>query len=282
MWWLYRLVLCAVDLCPRPLLLCVARPCVQILSLVNREDRRVLVRNLKALLPEASPKQWETWARQTQYNFARYFIDLLRSRKHDDVSGLNFEAFDPVRQAQKEGKGVVVLTAHLGHWELGGFALGFDGFPVHAVALSHANRQVDALFCAMRERWGLKPIALGRASRECLRVLRSGEVLALVADRVFDAREKTLAVSLGEGILDLPRGPFALAFKTGAALVPAFLLMKGEGYTLESWPVLHIEEQEEEAFVQKAAQAYADVLAAMVRRYPDQWFVFRNGVREYV
>ena len=122
-------------------------------------------------------------------------------------------------------RGVIAVTAHIGHWEAGGYALGLLGYPVHAVALKHRNSHVNQLFVEQRRAKGLEVIDLGASSRELFHALKRNEVLAIVADRVFDAREKSLKVSWFNQLMLVPRGPAALSVTTGAPIIPVTIVM---------------------------------------------------------
>jgi len=121
-------------------------------------------------------------------NFAKYLVDFFRFPLIDRayisryISIKNLKYID---ESANMGKGVILLTAHLGNWELGGLVLGVLGYKIWAVALPHKNKKVNEFFNQQRESKGITVIEFGKAARTCLKVLKEKKLLALVGDRDF-------------------------------------------------------------------------------------------------
>ncbi len=151
-------------------------------------DRRLVKANLKVIFPEKSNGQLRRISRRVFRNFAKYLVDFFRFEKFDRgyidkrIKLENLCYFD---QALAKGRGVVVLTAHLGNWELGGVVLAQLGYPFWAVALPHKNKKVDSFFNGQRNRKGVKVVAIGKAVRSCIAEIRKNHLVALVGDRDF-------------------------------------------------------------------------------------------------
>jgi len=151
-------------------------------------DRRFLKANLRVIFPTASNRQLRKISRKAFRNFAKYLVDFFRFEKLNrqyidkNIKLDNLHYFDEVLA---KGKGVVVLTAHLGNWELGGVVIAQLGYPFWAVALPHKNKKVNDFFDAQRNRKGVKVIAMGKAVRNCITEIRKNHMVALVGDRDF-------------------------------------------------------------------------------------------------
>jgi KDO2-lipid IV(A) lauroyltransferase len=238
---------------------------------------RIIVRNNLRKIGAPSNQDKETF-----YRFSRYWIDFfsnvqLTKGQIDQI--FRFEGLSYLDEALDKGEGVILLTGHLGNWELGGLALGLKGYAVSAVAMDHKNSRINQFFITLRESKGVKVIPLGKAGRECIRVLRSNRVLALLGDRIFDPSEKKVRVSFFEGAMDVPRGPAYLAYKTGAVVVPTFIIMEEPGrYVFRCFPGIDPRgfEGQEEAVCFKIMQEYVKVFESCVEENPTQWFAFQD------
>ena len=182
-----------------------------------REDRANALANLKVIFPEKSEAQIREIRRRMFRNFAKYLVDFFRFVKmdrtfvHDKIKTEGTEEFD---RALKENKGVVVLTAHIGNWELGGVVIAMLGYPLWVVALPHKNKMVNDFFDGRRKSKNINVIPFGKAARECILHLRENKMVALLGDRDF-SHERGLVTELFGKPIYLPKGPAALALKTG-------------------------------------------------------------------
>jgi KDO2-lipid IV(A) lauroyltransferase len=243
------------------------------------QDRRAVKENLKVIFPQKSDREIRRIRIRMFNNFAKYLVDFFRFSKIDleyiknNVHIENKHYFD---EALSRGKGVIVLTAHLGNWELGGIVVALLGYPFWAVALPHKHKKVDAFFNAQRQSKGVNVIPLGKAVRQCLNVLKENKLVALVGDRDFT--EKGIIVDFFGKPAFFPEGPAAFALKTGASIVPGFIVRnKDDSFTLkiekplEFNPALDAGKDLKEIVGQ-----YKIIIEDYIRRYPDQWYMFRR------
>jgi KDO2-lipid IV(A) lauroyltransferase len=147
--------------------------------------REAVQKNLSVIYAFAGRKTDEDTldcdARETFRHFGRYLVDFFRytrlSRRQVDRL-IDFQNRDRLDRAMDDGRGVILLSAHLGSWELGGGALATLGYPVNTVVLEQESQKTNALFQHYRRQRGLNVFPFGAAARESLRVLRRGESLA--------------------------------------------------------------------------------------------------------
>ena len=218
-------------------------------------------------------------ARGAFRNYARTVIDFLVLEKLLDELKQTPGAISlaPLERALGEGNGAIVVTPHLGNWDLGAAAIATCGSPVHAVTDPFGPPAVDGLVRATRERLGVGVIPVGPASaREALRALRRNEVLLLACD--IDHGGAGVAVSfLGRQVV-LPSGPATLALRTGAPVIPGYMKRGADGRhesrLLAPLPV----PTRGDATSQTAelTQAIASSFETMIRADPSQWFAFHS------
>lgn len=247
--------------------------------LFAKTDRRTIKENLKAIFPEKSAKEIRSIQIRVFRNFAKYLVDFFRFEKLNQEyikKNIRIENIHYFDEALSKGKGVIAITAHLGNWELGGVVLSLLGYPFWAVALPHKDKRVDAFFNFQRARKGMKVIPLGRAVRTCINLLKENKMVALAGDRDFTV--KGLTIDFFDKPSVLPEGAAAFALQTGALIVPGFMLRNDDDtFTLRIEKPIGFEIIEDKKENIKAIMnTYKKVFEDYIRKYPDQWYMFRR------
>lgn len=245
----------------------------------NSNDRKCVVSNLKQVFEAAgtrhSTNTLESLARKTFQYFGKYLVDFFRFSKlsKTDLEKLiSIEHLEYLEQCHRLGRGVLAITAHLGNWELGGAVMAAMGYPVHAVFRPEKVHRVNNFFLNQRARRGVVPIPLGQAASGIFRALNKGNVVALLADRDFTARDDRIQF-LGRPAR-LPRGPARISLRTGAPVLPAFLLRQvDDTFLFRFHPPLFPEEMKSE---QEFREKIRDILEKEIVANPHQWFIFDN------
>jgi lauroyl/myristoyl acyltransferase len=227
-------------------------------------DRKAVYDNLAIISPGSSPRELRRIRTRMGRNFAKYLVDFFRFERIDKTfieRRVTYEGLHHFDEALKKGKGVIVLTAHLGNWELGGAAIALKGYPLIVVALAHKDKEVNDYFISQRRFRGVQVVPLGNAVRYCLAGLARNQVVALVGDRDFTGHGlaieflgKLTQLSVGF-MLRNPDDTFT--FKTEA-------------------PIYCVSTGEYEKDVRATVEKYKGVLERYIRAYPDQWHMFRR------
>ncbi|MBV9273413.1 MAG: lysophospholipid acyltransferase family protein [Verrucomicrobia bacterium] len=185
-----------------------------------------------------------------------------------DRSGFEF-----LDQGKRRGQGTLLITGHLGAWELGGMLLAAEGFQVNVVTMEEPTPELDAWRRQYRARFGIKTITVGTdkfAFVELIHALRRNELVAMLVDRPYlnsgvDVRffgRETLFSAAAARIWQ----------HTGATIIPAFVLQLQAGrYGCYAYPPI---EMEPNATPLANTQRIAAVFEAIIREFPDQWFNF--------
>jgi KDO2-lipid IV(A) lauroyltransferase len=213
--------------------------------------------------------------RQVYRGSAMNFVDFFHYGRltKDDLERLfRFEGLQNLEESYSLGKGVIVLTAHFGCFDLGAPALVALGYPTSTINLPWKDPQAEALFARQRRRHGVKDIPAGKAARGSIETLMRGEVLAFAADfdySLHDERVDFLGVPMR-----MPFGPARLAQRIGVPIVPCFVTRRPGGTYLARCfePILP---RKEETFMQ-LQKRFACVLERVVLEHPSSWFVFSD------
>lgn len=235
--------------------------------------REAVCANLSALLGGAPPTHVAA-AREVFRNFGRYLVEVFRLPGDGDAA-VAIDGREHLEAAAHRGRGVIVLTAHLGNWELGACVLSRLGAGVCAVALPHEDPRMDKLINRQRRRCGVEAIPMGRAApRMILARLQEGRVLGVLGD--WDLAGDGIARPFGRGRMVFPRGPAVLSLRSGAPIVPSLIVREGLGaFRLRCEPPLSPQRSGEAGTsIERLVGAYADRIGAWVQQHPEQWLMF--------
>jgi len=250
-------------------------------------DKRGVLDNLRVIFPQKTLKELKAIRLSMSRNFAKYLVDFFRFPIIDkdyiqkNISVENIHYFD---EALSQGKGVVVMTAHLGNWELGGVVISVLGYPFWAVALPHKCKKVNDFFNHQRQSKGMRVIPMGNAGRQCVHVLKENMMLALVGDRDFN--ETGMVVDFFGKPTYFPLGPATFSMKIGSPIVPGFMFRNSDDtFTLRIEKPIYFHDvinesssvKEDKHKVQLALiNSYKSVIEDYIRKFPDQWYMFRK------
>lgn len=240
---------------------------------VRRDD---VDRHLALAFPDREPAWRRGVAAESYRHLGREGVAMLRMAELDREAvrrRTRMEGMDGIRRAVESGRGAVVVTGHLGNWEIGGAALAARGVPLAAVALRQGNPLFDRDLVRTRERLGLRVVYKKDAPTQVLAALRAGGAVALVGDQ--NPIRGGVPVDFFGRPANTARGPAVFALRSGAPVFAGAALRRpGRGPRYDVW----IEEVSVErtgdpgADALRLVQAYTDWLEEMVRRAPEQYF----------
>jgi len=244
-------------------------------------DREGLARNLSIVLkrPVHSPAI-RRMVRSIFLNYGRYMVDFfltpqLSPRKVEKMFS-DIRGEEILKRALARGKGVIFLSAHVGNWEIGGSMLRMRGYPLTVVAMAHNTAMTDALVNQLRRDEGITVITMDLNSHfsgiEILRHLRNNEIVAMNGDRDLSGRGRK--VDFFGTPVTFPVGPVLMAMKSGASLIPAFVIKERSGkyFGVLEEPLTLFSDGTLEEDIDRNLALTARVFEKYVRRYPAQWY----------
>lgn len=229
--------------------------------------------NLRLAFPSLSAREVAALAANTFRNYGRGVVDYLTAEAHPPVVLRDAQAEE--RFASVAG-GKILVTSHMGNWEVGGLALGRTGAGLTVVGFPERDAGVESFRRAKRSSAGLTSLVArtGLATLFQLRgMLDRGESVVVLADRSAGADSQDV-VFRGRPSKFL-KSPALLARLASVPLVPTAIMAEGSGRyrALVGEPVTPGEPSE-------VMQAVADFFGGVLERYPDQWYNFFRYWRE--
>jgi phosphatidylinositol dimannoside acyltransferase len=237
-------------------------------------ERARVAANVARVRPELEALAREQLVDDVFRHFAICFADLISTNRRVGrperlLAGI--EGDEHLLAAIGEGRGLVLVTAHLGNWELGGRLIASRlQRPTHVIVAAEADPGVERFL-----RGGESPINFvrrgdPRAMVPLVGALRRGEVVALQGDRALGTRGDVTIDFFGAPAA-FPLGPFVLARAARVPMLPAFCLLRRDlRYTVVIAEPIRVALGEETT----ALARWAHILEAAVRRAPEQWFNF--------
>ena len=216
---------------------------------------------------------------------AHYWADLARTSHLEPAIAFDeFESFagiDHLFAAYDRGCGVVLVTAHVGAPEFAMRAASYFSLDILAITERLKPPRVNALLHRARRRHGGRFVEAGLGgTRDALEQLRRGALVALMADR--DILGSGVPTTLFGAAASLPTGPIELALRTGAAVVPCFVVRRdtstpaGPRCAVHFLPPLALgRTNDRSADLRTGLQALARALETGISMAPDQWFALQ-------
>ena len=237
--------------------------------------RRVVERQVEAALGTSDSAEIERIARAAYGNLGRTSVEtaILPSRSRQQIIELfeDVQGWSIVEERLARGKGLIVITGHLGNWELGGAYIAARGVPFDAIARHMANPLFDRYLTRTRERVGMSIIHDEDAVKRVPRSLRAGRAVAFLVDQGAVGLASTWVPFFGR-FAKTPRGPAVFALRLGAPIMFGVALRQPSGrYQLSFEPIDVVETGDREADVDRIVADYSNVLERWVRRAPEQY-----------
>jgi len=248
-------------------------------SLRSSPELQKITRDNIAVATGLSGEKLATLVRENFRCFARMLADYFLCAGGDGASANDLlestEGWEHLSAAQAAGRGTILITGHLGHWELGGLLLALRGLRMSIITLPEPSDALMRWRAACRRRLGIGTIAVGPghdfAFVEMLGTLRENGCLAMLVDRPYHGTGT--AVRQFGRTTQYSSGPAMLAHHTGATVLPAFVLrLPNHRYRAIVCPPIPMSKGPLREVTLENTQRIADAFETLIRAHPEQWF----------
>jgi KDO2-lipid IV(A) lauroyltransferase len=248
-----------------------------------RKDRERALKNVLLAFPGTPDLVVGAMARGAFQALGRNSFDALnlsRISREKLLQSCFVSGEENLRRPYARGKGVIVLTGHIGCWEMMAAFMSQKGYKVSVVARQLKNKRLNRMLVRVRSRHGVESIHRGRSAVGGYKVLKKGEILGMLIDQDIDV-DGVLVPFFGEQAFTAI-GPAVFALKSGAAIVPMAIHMQPDGmHQITILPELEIPplDLREEQRVYELTRRCSEAVENLVRIYPQQWVWFHDRWR---
>ncbi|MCX5677906.1 MAG: lysophospholipid acyltransferase family protein [Candidatus Omnitrophica bacterium] len=237
--------------------------------------RNLTIANLRFAFPEKDEAEIKRLAIKVFENLGKTGAELVNFPKinKSNIDNLvHIENIGILEDELKRGKGVIMLTAHFGNWELLAATMKVKEYPGSVVGRRLYFHKYDRYLNYLRKLTDVNVIYRDQSPRGILKILKAGGIIGMLADQDVDSVEGVFVDFFGKPAYT-PVGPAALAMASGAAIVPAFIIRREDGnHTLMiDKPIEITDTGDKEADILTNTRRWSDVVESYIRKYPDQW-----------
>ena len=268
---------CLLRNLPRKAVICLGGLIGSLIYCLDRKHRNISLRNLKtAFGPGKNMPELKRIARRSYMNLCQTFFEVLLFPR------LNVESIDRfissegrkyLDDARVQGRGGILLTAHFGNWELSAVWTGLKGYPLRALAREQRKSRLNSLLNQYRASSGIKVYTKGMAIRDLMAAIRRNEFVGVLGDQ--DAGRRGIFINFFRHPASTHPGPILLALRTGAPVLPCFIVRSGFKHKIYINPPLRLESRQAGGSIQEIVkgglQEFSRMLESYIRLHPEQW-----------
>jgi KDO2-lipid IV(A) lauroyltransferase len=238
--------------------------------------RRVGMRNLELALPELSPQARKKILRRVYIHLGWQLVEFCRMTRYTPENTRNWmrtEGLEHYLAAKARGKGVLIITGHLGAWELSSFYHSLMGHPMGMIIRNLDNRPLDAYVNGIRCLHGNFVISKDEFGRGLLKAIHAGGTVGILMDTNMTPPQGQFVPFFGVDACT-GTGLAHIARQTGAAVLPGFMFWEPaeRRYVLRFGPEVEMPRTANRAAdILEGTRRATAVIETWIRRYPDQW-----------
>jgi KDO2-lipid IV(A) lauroyltransferase len=238
--------------------------------------RKVGLRNLEIAYPDMPARERRRIVRGVFVSLGRQLAEFCRFPRYtrENISQVAvYEGFENFDAAERRGKGVLLLTAHIGGWEIGSFAHSIYGHKLRIVVRALDNPYLDRIVERYRTLHGNTTFEKQDFARGLISAIRAEETVGLLMDQNMTPPAGVFVDFFGVPACTAS-GIARVALRTDASVVPAFTIWDAtlRKYRITFAPPLALARSgDDERDVAEATQQFTTVIEEYVKKYPDQW-----------
>ena len=278
--WLLKTLAKGVALLPLAWAMALARHWGWLLARVVRLRRAYVLETLARCFPEKSDRERKEIYFELCRHQATNLMELMRfaGGKDAELAGiLDVHGEEIVKEALTRGKGVLILIAHFGTYDLMGlYASKLFGYPLTIITKTLKNAKLNELWWELRSKAGVTEIPAHKAYRPCVRALQKNGLVGFMLDQNRPTPQGVFVDFFGKSASTTPGLAFMSA-QTGAPVVPVFMRRTPEGrHVLEARPLLEPPVDRKEETLLAFTATCTRIIEDEIRRYPAQWLWFHK------
>ncbi len=234
--------------------------------------RRRAWRHLAACLPGTSPRERSRIVRDMFAGLGMNAMEMLQwmgGRQSILSDRITVEGEERLTRAYAEKRGVGILTAHIGNWDLGGM-WSASMHPLTIISKDIRSRVINRFWMEQRARAGVRIVAAHHSYRQCLATLKRGDGLGFILDQNMIDTEGIFVRFFGRPACTTP-GLALLSAHAQAPVLPVFMVRTRAGHCVKVGEPIPPPPDREPATLAAFTQQYTSAIEDIVRRHPEQW-----------
>lgn len=251
---------------------------------ITKSRRKVAKKNLEiAFEDKLSDKEKSDLIKEVYKNIGFMLVEFILLKKIDKSNFkkfVNIEGYENLKKAFEKEKGIIIYGAHFGNWEWLGVFISLLGFPLNAIVQEQHNTYFDNYINDIRKSKGVNIIKLGVSIRKAYSKLNKGECVFILGDQ--DARDKGWKLNFFDKTASTYPGVIQLAERTGALIVPSFLIRnRFADHKLVFYPARKIEKGLSQKEKKKKLQSLNNLTEKIISENKEQWFWVHKRWKTY-
>lgn len=240
----------------------------------DKRHRNVALENLSFVFSDKSNAEIKKIAKKSFKNIGLTIGEIARIVKEgkDFINNITeYEGINNIEKAMKKGKGVIIMSAHLGNWEIGALAIG-KRWKFNSVVRPLDNQLLNEFLYKIRTTFNGSVISKKNAMKEILKCLKRNELVAILMDQNTSRDEGIFVDFFGKKACTTPVIAI-LTLRTGASVIPTFLIREDTGKfkLIFEKEVEIIPSGDYRKDIERYTLIFTRVIESAVRKYPEQW-----------
>lgn len=240
----------------------------------------MVLKNLKIAFPENDLSSTKKLAFKIYKSFALSLVEIMYlpyMQKNKVIQSIECSNSELILEKYKEDKGVILLSAHYGNWELVAISVGLQiQLPISVIVKSLRNPYVSEWMNGARTKFRNEVVPLGISIRKTYQALKEKKLVAMVADQ--RGPQEGIKVDFFGRQVSVYTGPAALALKTGAPIIYG-IPVRQKKYIYKT-VFVEISQNDlpdsEEGKIREISQRHTSYLEKIIRENPEQWLWMHN------
>lgn len=247
--------------------------------ILRRERNKVLGNMDIAFGRSKSAAEKRNIAKKVFENLGKSFIEVLSIPKFTRQGFKRYvysRNIDTLKGFLRDGKAVIILSAHFGNWELLAHYLAISGLPMNVIARRVRQSGLEAFLIRIRKRNCVNILYRDASAKEIVDLLRDKKFVGIMPDQDMDSVSGVFVDFFGRSAWT-PSGAAVLNLLTGACIVPCFIVRRAFGHeVLIENPIEVVKTGDKRKDILENTQRYTKAIEDCIRKYPEQWVWFHD------
>jgi KDO2-lipid IV(A) lauroyltransferase len=247
---------------------------------ILKKERKKALENLDIAFGDSKSKaEKRSIAKKAFENLGKSVTEILSMPK---FTGQGFKRYvysrniDMLKGFLRDGKAVIILSAHFGNWELLAHYLAINGLPMNVIARRVRMEVLEDFLIRIRKRNCVNILYRDASAKEIVDLLRDKKFVGIMPDQDMDSVSGVFVDFFGKSAWT-PSGAAVLNLLTGAYIVPCFIVRKAFGHeVMIENPIETVKTGDKRKDILENTQRYTRTIEDCIRKYPEQWVWFHD------